>query len=281
MFWIHTISVLKFVDIFSNEVKAEPQESTASAKPTPAPPDEDYNPYLSYGSQNDVFIVDEIKPEPESDRINLNLQKSESLSDLENDIEFDDVNDCENSNDEDDFTWQQNEDEDFIYGLNKTQTVRKDLKCLESEPEEEAVQIKTEPDINIKEEPEMEAAEYLEAREEDDEDEDYEEEEYEKPKRQVRKKRNFEEVKKEKKPKRDPATRPFAIKKDPQEIEEAKKRKLTGKKACKFCATLFKTQQEVDRHKCEYLKCKPDHFICRICYKELSRNTFSNHMGRL
>lgn len=67
----------------------------------------------------------------------------------------------------------------------------------------------------------------------------------------------------------------YEIKKDPEEIEAHKKQKLTGKKACKFCATIFSKQSELDDHKCEYLQCDSDKFICRICLKELSRNTFT------
>lgn len=231
---------------------------------------------MSYGTENDVFIVDAIKDEP-SEAMKQGSQPGNS-ADVENQDDFDEFeNYADGDNDDDDFTWQQDENDDFIFGLNNTQTVRKETKSGEAETEDEGVQIKTEPEVNIKEEEDVDENEYFEVVDED-EDEEYEEE-YEKPKRRVRKKRSDSETKKEKRPKRDPANRPFAIKKDPEEIEEAKKRKLTGKKACKYCATLFKTQQEVDRHKCEYLKCKPDHFICRICYKELSRNTFSNHMG--
>lgn len=67
----------------------------------------------------------------------------------------------------------------------------------------------------------------------------------------------------------------YKINKDPEEIEAHKKLKLTGKKACKFCATIFLKQSELDDHKCEYLQCDSDKFICRICLKELSRNTFT------
>lgn len=31
-------------------------------------------------------------------------------------------------------------------------------------------------------------------------------------------------------------------------------------------------------HKCKWLECNPKNFICRICGKELNRNTFSNHL---
>lgn len=54
--------------------------------------------------------------------------------------------------------------------------------------------------------------------------------------------------------------------------------KLTGKNACKYCVTIFKSNEERAEHDCEFLKCDPKNFICRVCRKELSRNTFSNHL---
>lgn len=53
---------------------------------------------------------------------------------------------------------------------------------------------------------------------------------------------------------------------------------LQGKIGCKYCQTVFKTRDELTAHKCKYLKCDPKNFICRICKKELSRKTFSNHL---
>ena len=57
-----------------------------------------------------------------------------------------------------------------------------------------------------------------------------------------------------------------------------KKKSLVGRKACKFCDTLFDSKVEQNMHDCEYLKCNPKNFICRVCGKELSRKTFSNHL---
>lgn len=53
---------------------------------------------------------------------------------------------------------------------------------------------------------------------------------------------------------------------------------LRGKLACKYCDTFFSTKQEKWAHKCKYLDCDPKNFICRICKKELSKRTFSNHL---
>lgn len=57
-----------------------------------------------------------------------------------------------------------------------------------------------------------------------------------------------------------------------------KKQNLVGKMACKYCETLFGSKQEQKLHECKYLKCNPRNFICRVCGKELSRKTFSNHL---
>ncbi|KAG5675918.1 hypothetical protein PVAND_005777 [Polypedilum vanderplanki] len=53
---------------------------------------------------------------------------------------------------------------------------------------------------------------------------------------------------------------------------------LTGKAACKYCETIFKSKEMLKMHDCKYLQCDPKNFICRICNKELSRKTFSNHL---
>jgi predicted nucleic acid-binding Zn ribbon protein len=53
---------------------------------------------------------------------------------------------------------------------------------------------------------------------------------------------------------------------------------LTGKAACKYCETIFKSKEMLKLHVCKYLQCDPKNFICRICNKELSRKTFSNHL---
>jgi len=57
-----------------------------------------------------------------------------------------------------------------------------------------------------------------------------------------------------------------------------KMRSLVGKPACKYCDTIFKSKEEHQVHICRYLQCDPKHFICRICNKELSKKTFSNHV---
>ncbi|CAG9799151.1 unnamed protein product [Chironomus riparius] len=53
---------------------------------------------------------------------------------------------------------------------------------------------------------------------------------------------------------------------------------LTGKAACKYCETVFKSKESLKQHNCKYLECDPKNFICRICNKELSKKTFSNHL---
>lgn len=55
-------------------------------------------------------------------------------------------------------------------------------------------------------------------------------------------------------------------------------RSLAGKIACKYCDTVFATKNDQSLHQCQYLQCDPKNFICRICNKELSRKTFSNHL---
>lgn len=55
-------------------------------------------------------------------------------------------------------------------------------------------------------------------------------------------------------------------------------RQLTGKAACKYCDTVFKSKDSLKMHSCEYLQCDPKNYICRICKKELSKKTFSNHL---
>lgn len=57
-----------------------------------------------------------------------------------------------------------------------------------------------------------------------------------------------------------------------------KMRKLVGVPACRYCDSIFVNRQERDAHDCDYLKCDPRNFICRICGKELSKKTFSNHV---
>lgn len=57
-----------------------------------------------------------------------------------------------------------------------------------------------------------------------------------------------------------------------------KMRNLSGKIACKYCDTIFKSKESQTEHVCKFLQCDPKNFICRICHKELSRKTFSNHL---
>jgi hypothetical protein len=58
-----------------------------------------------------------------------------------------------------------------------------------------------------------------------------------------------------------------------------KLRSLVGKLACKYCDTLFSSRGEKDLHACKYLQCKnKNNFICRFCNKELSKQSFSNHV---
>lgn len=61
-------------------------------------------------------------------------------------------------------------------------------------------------------------------------------------------------------------------------LSSDKKNKLTGKNACKFCVTIFTDKKALQDHKCEYLRCDPKNFICRICLKELNKATFHNHI---
>lgn len=56
-----------------------------------------------------------------------------------------------------------------------------------------------------------------------------------------------------------------------------KRKKLTGKNACKYCETVFKDKKRLLDHICEFLTSNKKNFICRICFKELSKGTFSNH----
>lgn len=274
-----------------------------SSQVTPAV-DEEYNPYLYHASQNDIFIVDGIKQEPVEEVIKQdpekeNIESSDPVTEKpsssnEQKSVFDTFNDFENDDDDDDFTWQQDEDDEFLFGLNnstihkKTETPKvqnsKNTKSftttattsasVSNKKDIAALIIKTEDETTIKEEPyEIVEPTYDLAEPADDDFED--DDDYEPPKSKKSKKYS----KKEPKFKGPKMPSPWEIKKEPEEIEAHKKKKLTGKKACKYCASVFKAQSEMDRHKCEYLKCDPDKFICRICYKQLSRNTFSNHMG--
>lgn len=61
-------------------------------------------------------------------------------------------------------------------------------------------------------------------------------------------------------------------------VQRHKLRQLTGKSACKYCDTIFKSKDTLKMHFCQYLQCDPKNFICRVCGKELSKKTFSNHL---
>lgn len=61
-------------------------------------------------------------------------------------------------------------------------------------------------------------------------------------------------------------------------MQKHKIRQLTGKPACKYCDTIFRSKESFKMHSCVYLQCNPRNFICRICNKELSKKTFSNHL---
>lgn len=258
---------------FRTTVKTEPNETEIEQD------EELFNPYLSYGSQNDVFIVDGIKEEPDSSLIPKSEPEKENIE-LYETHSFSGLADCNAADeDDDDFTWQQDDNDDFMFGLNNASIKKStiDQPKPSTSTVSVAVKIETEPQSLIKEEPlEIQHINYQITSSNELE----KEEDCESPKPKRRKVKKESTAKKGESKKRDPkVARPYEIKKDPEEIEAHKKKKLTGKKACKFCASVFKTQTEMDRHKCEYLKCDPDKFICRICFKQLSRNTFSNHMG--
>lgn len=71
-----------------------------------------------------------------------------------------------------------------------------------------------------------------------------------------------------------PTKRPKTL----ENSNETKRKRLTGKNACKFCATVFASKAERSKHNCKYLQCDPKNFICRVCSKELNKKTFSNHV---
>ncbi len=172
----------------------------------------------------------------------------------------------DDDDDDDDFTWHQDEEHDFRFGLNITQTVRKDPPLVkQSQPttSKKTVCKKTEreysdSDITLPSDIEYDGLET-------------------EPEESGQKSRAVSN--KGKKYKKHSEANEFVIKKDSEEMQEAKKKKLTGKKACKFCATIFKSQKEVEKHKCQYLECNDDQFICRVCHKTLARSAFSRHMS--
>ena len=63
-----------------------------------------------------------------------------------------------------------------------------------------------------------------------------------------------------------------------RKTQRHKFRQLTGKTACKYCDTVFRSKESLKLHECKYLECDPKNFICRVCGKELSKKTFSNHL---
>lgn len=69
-------------------------------------------------------------------------------------------------------------------------------------------------------------------------------------------------------------------KKSRAEWGKHKKIDLKGKPVCRYCESEFWTFTAKVEHLevCEYLQCDPKNFICRICCKELSKKTFSNHL---
>lgn len=57
-----------------------------------------------------------------------------------------------------------------------------------------------------------------------------------------------------------------------------KVRSLTGVPYCKFCDTVFMNRKEKQAHVCQYLQCSDSkNYICRVCNKELSKQSFSSH----
>lgn len=69
-------------------------------------------------------------------------------------------------------------------------------------------------------------------------------------------------------------------KKSRQHYWKHKKNIVRGKNICKYCEIEFQTFREKTHHAplCEFLQCDPKNFVCRICNKELSKKTFSNHL---
>lgn len=55
-------------------------------------------------------------------------------------------------------------------------------------------------------------------------------------------------------------------------------RNLRGVPCCRYCDTIFATVVDKKKHVCKYLQCDPKNFICRFCFKERSKATFSNHV---
>lgn len=57
-------------------------------------------------------------------------------------------------------------------------------------------------------------------------------------------------------------------------------RTSSGRHYCKYCESEFSSYKEKDMHfpVCEYLQCDQKKFICRICKKQLSKESFKNHI---
>lgn len=71
----------------------------------------------------------------------------------------------------------------------------------------------------------------------------------------------------------DPTRLPGGFKKGRYKI-----RSLTGVPYCKFCDKVFMNRKEKQAHVCQYLQCAdPKNYICRVCNKELSKQSFSSH----
>lgn len=69
-------------------------------------------------------------------------------------------------------------------------------------------------------------------------------------------------------------------KKNRTDWSKHKKKDLRGRPVCRYCELEFWTFAAKVAHMdvCEFLQCDPKNFICRICCKELSKKTFSNHL---
>ena len=70
----------------------------------------------------------------------------------------------------------------------------------------------------------------------------------------------------------------FPVKVSREGFWSHKSKSLAGKIACKYCDTIFSCKEERQMHVCVYLQCDRRNFICRVCNKELSKKTFSNHL---
>lgn len=228
-----------------------------------------------------------------------------------------------NSDEDDDFTWDQDEGEDnFLFGahslpLKKRKTTNNSYETAKNTPNSTSKKAKTEPrkskadllieeikelrgekiskpetrpetkpEINTQPAKKIQQEKNLDFGNSDDSDKDFtwdpnnfddfqwdssddnllQEKSQTKQEKSKSSRKNLKEILKD-----------YQIKRDSKQIEERKKQKMTGKKGCKYCSTIFKTKSELDSHKCEYLKCDPDKYICRICSKELFKKSFTSH----